>query len=258
MIGNHKIMSQEHRLEEEMLSKVAETQISNQIDKAEKIDVDVQTDLLKVVQGQADAVAFEGEGLVMQKDIRIQEIKVQTDSIAVNPLSAILGQIELSHPVNTAARIVLLEDDMNRALTSEYVRSKMQKYDLNVDGKIVSFEVQQIQIFLPEEGKMGFQGRVLLREPEKTQHIGFTAMVRPRTLSQPIKMESFNCTEGEGISLETIVALMQKVKELVNLPYYTFDGTAFRIKNMQVEKEKLTLLVEAKLQQIPSTLTKEV
>lgn len=170
-------MSDEQKLEEQVLSKVVETQLSNQLDKAEKIDVDVQTDLLKTVQGQADSVTVEGQGLVMQKDIRVQEIKLQTDSISVNPLSAILGQIELNQPVNTAARIVLLEDDINRALTSDFVRSKLQKYDLNVDGQIVGFEAQQIQIFLPDQGKIGFRGRVLLHEPENTRQLSFTAMV---------------------------------------------------------------------------------
>jgi LmeA-like phospholipid-binding len=245
-------MSDEQKLEEQVLSKVVETQLSNQLDKAEKIDVDVQTDLLKTVQGQADSVTVEGQGLVMQKDIRVQEIKLQTDNISVNPLSAILGQIELNQPVNTAARIVLLEDDMNRALTSDFVRSKLQKYDLNVDGQIVSFEVQQIQIFLPDEGKIGCQGRVLLHESENTRQLSFTAMVRPRTLSQPIKLESFNCTEGEGISLEIIAALMQKVKELAHSPYLEYEDMAFRIKKMEVQKGKLSLLVEAKVRQIPT------
>lgn len=78
-------MHDEPRLEEQALNMAAEIGISTQVDEAEKINVDVQTDLLKVIQGQADSVAIAGKGVVIQEDIRVQEMELQTDSIAINP-----------------------------------------------------------------------------------------------------------------------------------------------------------------------------
>ncbi|MEH2083453.1 MAG: DUF2993 domain-containing protein [Nostoc sp.] len=245
-------MQDEHNLEEKVLSQGAEMMVSQGLDEVEKIDINVQTDLVKIVQGQADGVSFAGEGLVIQEDIRVQEIKLQTDNIDINPLTALFGQIELNQPVNAAVRVVLTESDINRALASDFVRSKPQKFDLKVDEEIVSFEAKQIQVFLPGEGKMAFQGTVLLHEIGNTRQLSFTAMVHPRTHSQPIILESFNCNEGEGISLEIVVALMQKVKELVNLPYLQYEDTVFSIKKLEVEKDRMILLVETKLKQIPS------
>lgn len=244
-------MSEEQRLEEQMLSQEAERQISKQLDGAEKIDVDVQTDLLKMFQGQADGVSVTGRGLVM-RGIRVQDIKLQTDSLAINPLSVLFGQIELNQPVNTSARVVLTEADINHALTSEFVRSKMPNFELNVDGEIVGLQPQEIQIHLIDNGKMAFTGKVLLTEKGKARTVGFTAQVCPRTEHKPIMLESFNCTQGEGISLEVVVALMQKVKELVNLPYLQFDDVVFRVKNMEVQKSSMTLLVDARVTQIPT------
>ncbi len=243
-------MSDERRLEENLLSEIAETTLSTQLDKVEKIDVDVHTDLLKIIQGQADSVSLAGEGIEI-KDIRIQEIQLKTDNIAVNPFSAIFGQIEFNQPVNTFARLVVTQADLNHALESNYIRSKIKKFDLNVDGKIVSLHPQQMQIILPGEGKMKFNGKVLLKEKNNTRQVGFTAMVRPRTSSNPILMENFNCTEGDGISLNIMVSLMNKVKELVNLPYFQIDDTKFRILNMDTQEGSLILLVEARVQQIP-------
>ena len=77
-------MPEEQRLEEQLLSQSAENIVSDRLDSVEKIDVDVQTDLLKMVQGQVDGVSFAGQGLVM-KGIRVQEIKLQTDSVDINP-----------------------------------------------------------------------------------------------------------------------------------------------------------------------------
>ncbi len=244
-------MSEEQRLEEQMLSQEAERQISKQLDGAEKIDVDVQTDLLKMFQGQADGVSVAGRGLVM-RGIRVQDIKLQTDSVAINPLSVLFGQIELNQPVNTSARVVLTEADINHALTSEFVRSKMPNFELNVDGEIVGLQPQEIQIHLIDNGKMAFTGKVLLTEKGKARTVGFTAQVCPRTEHKPIILENFNLTQGEGISLEVVVALMQKVKELVNLPYFEFDDVVLRVKNMEVQKNSMTLLVDARVTQIPT------
>ncbi|WP_026734961.1 LmeA family phospholipid-binding protein [Fischerella sp. PCC 9605] len=244
-------MSQERKIEENLLSQVAENSISHQLDEAEKIDVDVQTDLLKVIQGQADAVSLTGEGLELQ-NIRVQEIKVQTDHIAINPLSAIFGQIELNQPVNTTARIVLTEADINRALTSDFIRSKIQRFNLNVDGVIVSLLPQKIQIYLPGDGKLQFDGTVLIHEKGNNKQLGFTAVVSPRTMHQPILIESFNCTQGKGISLDIMVTLMNKVKELANLPYLEFDDTRLRIIHMEAQKGNLILFVKANMQQIPT------
>jgi hypothetical protein len=245
-------MSEEQRLDEHIISQVAESRLSEELDKAEKIDVDVQTDLLKMFQGQADGVSVAGRGLVM-RGIRVQDIKLQTDSVAINPLSVLFGQPELNKPVNTSARVVLTEADINHALTSEFVRSKMQNFELNVDGEIVSLQPQEIQIHLIDNGKMAFTGKVLLTEKGKARTVAFTAQICPRTQHKPIILESFNLTQGEGISLEVVVALVQKVKELVNLPSFEFDDVVLRVKNMEVQKSSMTLLVDARMTQIPAT-----
>jgi hypothetical protein len=81
-------MPYEPRLEEQALSGAAEITISTQLDEVENIDVDVRTNLLKMIQGQADSVSIAGDGLVMQKDIRVHEMELHTNTIAINPLRA--------------------------------------------------------------------------------------------------------------------------------------------------------------------------
>ncbi|RAM48320.1 MAG: DUF2993 domain-containing protein [Hapalosiphonaceae cyanobacterium JJU2] len=244
-------MSQERKIEENLLSQVAENTLSKQLDGAEKIDVDVQTDLLKIVQGQADTVSFAGEGLEIQ-EVRIQEIEVQTENISINPLLAIFGQIELEQPVNTTARIVLKEADINHALTSDFVRSKIKHFDLSVDGETVSLQPEKIQISLLGDNIIQLDGFVQLNQPANTTKVGFRAMFSPRTLDKPILMKSFNCTQGEGISLDIVVVLLNKIKELVNLPYLEVDNVWFRIINMEVQKGGLVFLIESRMKQIPT------
>lgn len=246
-------MPEERRLEEQLISQEAERRLSNQLDKAEQIDVNVQTDLFKIVQGQADGVSLSGQGLVFKENIRVQEIKLQTDSIAVNPLSAIFGQIELNEPVNAIARIVMTESDINQALNSDFVQSYAKKYDLNVEGEIVSFQMQSMQLSLPGDDKIQFQGLMQIKEKGSMRTLGFTARFRPRTHTNPIILESFDCHQGEGVTFEVVLALMQKVKELINLPYLTWNDTKFKILSMEIKQHNLILLTESQMKQIPST-----
>ncbi|MBE9006970.1 DUF2993 domain-containing protein [Fortiea sp. LEGE XX443] len=248
-------MPEERRLEENLLSQEAERRLSNQLDEAEHIDVDVHTDLFKIVQGQADAVSVSGQGLVIKENIRVQEIKLQTDSIAVNPLSAIFGQIELNKPVNAIARIILTESDINQALNSDLVRSYAKKYDLDVEGEMISFGIQDMQLFLPGDGKIKFQGTLQLEEKRNTRLLSFIARFCPRTHTQPIMLESFDCTQGNGVSLELIVAVMQKLKKLVNLPYFTWEGTKLKIISLEVKQQNMIVFIETQVRQIPPAFT---
>ncbi|MEW5861260.1 MAG: DUF2993 domain-containing protein [Cyanobacteriota bacterium] len=250
-------MTDEPRLEEQALSQAVEMGLSSRLDDVENINVDVQTDLLKMAQGKANSVSVEGRGLAMQKDIRVQEMELHADNIAINLFDAIFGQIKLNHPVDATARVVLTEQDINRALGSDYIRSKFKTMELNADGQLVTLEPLQIEIHLPSDGKMEFSGQMLLHDVDKARQIGFAAVIRPRTSSTPILLEGFSCNPGEGISLELTIALMEKLGELANLPYFDlqeFDlqGMAIRIKEMDVQAGSLTLYTEAYIKQIPN------
>jgi len=245
-------MQDEPRIEEQALNAAAELGLSSQLDEAEKIDIDVKTDLLKMVQGQADEVTVAGQGLVMQKDIRVQEMELQIDSVAINPLSALFGHIELNQPTDAAARLVLTEQDINRALNSEYVGNKIQNLELNVEGKRVLIEPQQMELHIPSAGKMVFDAQTLLHnEAGETEQISFHAVLLVKTGKQPLLMEGFSCSPSQGISIELALAFMQKLKELVNLPYYELDGMALRVRDVEVQQGRLTLHADAHISQIP-------
>ncbi|WP_427161753.1 DUF2993 domain-containing protein [Aliinostoc sp. HNIBRCY26] len=248
-------MSDQKSLDKQIISQVAETSIANQLEAAEQIDIYVETDILKIMQGQADGVTFAGQGLVTKENIRLQEIKLQTDSIDINPLKAIFGQIQLNKPVNLMARVTLTEADLNHALNSQFSRKLVQKFQVSVNGQVVDFALQKMQISLHSQNRIELQGKVQVTENNLNRSLGFTVMLRPRTQYHPIILESFNCNQGEGISLDLIVSLMQKFQELTNLPDFQLEDINFSIKNMEIQPGKLILLVEANVNQVPDSMT---
>jgi LmeA-like phospholipid-binding len=246
-------MSDSPRLDEQAIALAAQAGLSSQLDAAENIDIDIRTDLLKVVQGQADSIDISGQGLVLQEDIRVREMELHLDNVAIDPISALFGQIELTHPVDAIAKLVLTQEDLNRTLGCDYIQNRMQKLELNVDGQIVTITMQQLELLLPSKGKIVVNGSALLAEMGNTRQVGFSAVIRPRTPQQPILIESFECQDGQNISLELAVALLGKMQQLTRSPFIELEKIALRVKELAVETGKLTLYTEAQVREIPQT-----
>ncbi|HEY9806073.1 MAG TPA: LmeA family phospholipid-binding protein, partial [Candidatus Obscuribacterales bacterium] len=74
-------MSEEPRLEEQIVAQVVEAGLTSQLESVEAIAVDVHTDLGKIVQGQAQGISVTGQGLVVQPGVRVEELEVRTAGV---------------------------------------------------------------------------------------------------------------------------------------------------------------------------------
>lgn len=246
-------MKTEQNMEGTLVSKAIETSVGLVFDNVDEIDIDIQTDLFKLFQGQVDGVGVEGHGLETQ-GVRIEELQLQTDTVSVNPLNAVFGKVEFDQPVNANARLVFTEDDLNRAMTSDLVRSFLKKgLALNLNGEDVTFKPQLIRIHLPEANKIKIVAKILLEQGGATRPLTFQSIFCPRTDTSPIILESFVCAENEGVTLEFVTAFIQKIKELTEAPHLEMGGTAFRVKKMEIEKGTMTLMVQVHLRKMPSS-----
>lgn len=166
-------MSDQAGLGEQALNKVVEMGISSQLDEVENLDVDITTDPFKLMQGQVDEVTVEGEGLVMQGELRIEELDMHMSGVAINPLSAAFGKIELTKPTDASTHVVLLESDLNRAFNSQFIRDKLQNQQIQIDGQPMTIEPQQVDFRLPGEGKVALNATILLRETGETNQVAY-------------------------------------------------------------------------------------
>jgi hypothetical protein len=245
-------MSEKPRIDEQAISKVAETVLSDRIDTAQKLDVDIRTDPLKVVEGKVESVAIAGKDIVTEQDLQIQEMEIQTDRVDIDLFSLLFGKVELNQPVNTTGKFVVTEADINQNLKSDFLLSKLIPFKLNVDGQIVLIKFQPpMELQIPSENKLIFSSNVEVSQGNKTQQVRFTGAMYPRTANQDVLMEKFFLEEGQAISLNVLVAFMNKLKELIDSPYLEYNGIKFRIKEMEVNKGSISLEVEAKIARIP-------
>jgi hypothetical protein len=238
---------------EQALSKAAEIGLSTQLDEVENLDVDIRTDAGKLIQGQLDSVAIEGKGLVMQKDLRAEEVEIKTSNIAINPLSAAFGKIELTRPTDADAHVVLTEPDLERAFNSEYIHNKLQNLTVHVNGQPLVIDTRQVQLRLPGDGKIVLTAEILLKETGETQQISFSTVPHLTPGGERIVLEDIQYAQGKELSPELTTALLDRASELLNLRNFELEGMSLRLKGMEVQKGKLTLQATAHVEQFPDS-----
>jgi hypothetical protein len=246
-------MSKEPRLDEQIISQIAQVGLSSQLKKSQDISVDVRTNLLKAAQGKADSVSVSGQGMVMQ-DVRVQEMAVQTDRISFNLFSILLGKLELDQPIDATAQVSLTEADLNQAMQAEAVTSRLPALELNVEGEPVTVElVHPMAVRLPADGKIALEGDALLGDRDSVRQVGFAVVILlPHADEHPVLIESFVCDPGEGISIAFVIAIMRKFKELLALPHIEIEGMVIQVKRLEIQAGKMLMETEAHISQIPS------
>ncbi len=238
---------------EQALSKAVEIGLSTQLDEVENLEVDIRTDPGKLLQGELESVKIEGQGLVMQKDLRAEELEVKTNSIAINPLSAAFGKIELTRPTEADAHVVLAEQDMERAFNSEYIHDKLQNLDVNVDGQAMTIDTRQVQFRLPGDGKIALNAEILLNKTGETKQVSFTTVPRMSAGGEQISLDEVQYAEGQEVSPELTAALLERAGELLNLRNFELEGMSLRLKGLDVQKGKLTLQANAYVEKFPNS-----
>ena len=244
-------MQEKPGLGEQALDKVVEIGISSQLDEVDNLDVDIQTNPLKLVQGQVDDVKIAGDGLVMQKDLRVDKLDMHMTGVAINPLNVALGKIELTKPTDASIRAVLTESDINRAFNSDYVRNQLQNLQINVNGQPTTVSAQQIDFCLPGDRQISLNATVSLPGSPNKQ-IAFSAVPVVSDNGQTVALENVEYGEGEELSPELTKALIDQTSSILNLSNFNLEGMSLRIKNLQVEAGKLIVQAEAHVEKIPT------
>ncbi|HEY9651503.1 MAG TPA: DUF2993 domain-containing protein [Coleofasciculaceae cyanobacterium] len=238
---------------EQAISKVVEVGLSSQLDEVESLDVDIRTNPIKLMQGELDSVAIEGQGLVMKKDLRAEELAVKTDNISINPLSVAFGEIELTQPTQAEAHVVLTEHDIERAFNSEYIHQKLQNLELNIQGQPTIVNTRRVEFSLPGEGKVKINAEIYRNQTNETQQISFITVPRISPGGERVVLDEVQYAEGRELSPELTTALLDRASELLNLRNFELQGMSLCLKGLEVQTGKLRLQAQAYVEEFPNT-----
>jgi len=239
-------------LGEQALNKAAEVGMASQLDEVEDLDVDIKTDPLKAVQGEVESVDIDGEGMVMNKDLRMEELDMHIENVAINPMKAAFGEIELTKPAKGSTRVVLLEEDINRAFYSEYVQQQLLQQKININGKTTSIIPRKVDFRLPGDGKVELDATIILKETGETHKVAFSAVPKVSADGKTVTLENVEYGDNQENSPELTQALIKQTSELLNLSNFDLDGMDLTVKRLDVEAGKLIMLAEAYVEKIPT------
>ena len=233
-----------------MLNKFPEIGLSNQLDKVHNLDVDIKNDPLKLLQ--LGAVTIAGKGLVMQKDLGIDELEMQINNVAINPLSVTFGTIKLTQATEGNAWVVLTERDINRAFNSEYVRSQLQSQKIQVNGQSMTIDAKHIDFALFRKGKLALNASIFLKESGETKQAAFSAVPQISANRQSVSLENIEFGESQEISPELTKALVDATSKILNLSNFDLQGMSLQLKQLEVKTGKITLQASPYIEQIYS------
>jgi LmeA-like phospholipid-binding len=239
------VMSQEPNLGEQALDKVAELALTSQVDQVDQVAVDVRTDPIKLMQGKVDSVAISSEGMVLKPDLRATAVNIQTSAIGVNPIKAALGQIELTEDTQAQAQILLSENDLNQALSSDYLRSKLRPFTVQVQSQPVKVAIERMQLHLFEVGKVKINAELRI-EPDQQKQISIIVKLFLQDDGYRIGVEILS-VETEGIELNLVQALVEAMTTLLDLRNFELNEMALRLKELDVQIGKLLLRGEVQV-----------
>lgn len=243
-------MKREPDMGEKALDKAVEFALTSQLDEVEQVDIDIRTDLGKVVQGKVDSVAVVGEGMVMKRDLRVEAVELHTGSVEIDPLKAVFGEVKFTRPTDARAQILLTEADLNRALASDYLQQKMKNLRIKTSEEPTVVDIQQINVHLSGSNQIELEVDICKAEANGNE-IGkaevepgkrFSAIVRP-FLEEDGRRINFEVlsAQGEGLSLTFIAALFEQIVELLDLRNFDLEGWTLQLLDLDVQEGKLLI-----------------
>lgn len=240
----------ESNLGDQAISKAVEMGLATQLDEAETLEVKVETNPIALVQGELDSVAIEGTGLVMKQDLRTEKLVVQSDGIAVNPLKAAFGQIELVRPTTASALMVLTEADIERAFNSDYIKGKLQGLTIDLAGQPTKVNTEQIEFRLPGEGKVAIAARITLVETGEQQRVAFSAVPQMAPSGQQVMLQNI---EADALAAPQLTdALARSASDLLDLRNFDLDGLSLCLNRVDVRPGEIELKADARVEKFPA------
>lgn len=132
---------------------IAAQQLKQQLVSAEDLTVRIDnTPSYQIVQGKIDRVRIAGKGLVPIKDIRIAQLDIETDPIALKGLRAKLAQ-----PLQAGINLILTEADINRALQSPTILNQLKQIGGQALGSQAARQINRYTFSNPRLTLLGEQ-----------------------------------------------------------------------------------------------------
>ncbi len=241
------------------LSKAAELGVATQLEEAQDLTVDIDTDPRKLIQGKVDSIDLSGKGLVTSQNLRLEAVDISVNQVEINPLSAFFGKFKFAKPAQADAHIVLTEADINTALNTGPIQHQLRSLTMTIGGQLMTVEAQAT-VRLPGDHKIVVAADFLLKEKNEVKKILATVIPSLQKNGPENGPENGNrisleilSAEGQGLTAEFAIAILHHLKPLLDLRNLSIPGISLQFRQLDVQPGKLIIQAKGQIEQIPST-----
>jgi hypothetical protein len=212
-------------LGEKTLNKIAEMALASRFTNADRLTVQIKTDPELLAKGTLESLAIDGRGLVMNPFLRMQEMRIDLQTIAVNPFKALMGNIQLTRPGRGTVRVVLNERDIETAYRSLP-------------------RVESAICRVRPAGEVSLQLKTISTGERKTVNLTAIPRVNEGNIDVAIAgLDALSPVEARAIS--------EKTREIFHLKNFTLDGFTLDIESIEIGDGTVTLQGRAGITKFP-------
>lgn len=238
-------------LGETTISKIATKAFQTQVTEARELSVKVKVNRQNLRKGILESLEIKGEGLVMRRGLSLEQMNINLYEIAVNPLKALIGNVQLTKPSTGDACLILTEKDISIALNLGYLNAIAQTYEVSVDDDPVHIKFASIHCRILSDHHIRVEGRILIEETNKIERV--CVSFKPIICDQGsgVLLDNLEYLEGEELSPIIIDTLITQICEVFNLDHFVIDGISLQVNSLDLSSGMLKLSALAGITHFP-------
>ena len=234
---------------EQAISSAAEAGIRAQLSAVDSLNVEIHTDPVKLTQGQLDSVVIEGKGMVVQNDLRTEAMTLKTSAVDIAMMKIPLGKIELDEPAQAEVSVVLLPADLQSAFNSDFIKQKLrgQKIELSSGDKVTT-DASNVELSIPEPGRIAVAADVMLIEKVETHHVAFSAKPQLIEGGHKVTLEDIQYEEKDNDMPSLTKSLVEGTEDLLDLRNFELDNMSLKFEEIDIQADKIVITAKADIQ----------
>ncbi|PSF36771.1 DUF2993 domain-containing protein [Aphanothece hegewaldii CCALA 016] len=247
-----------------ILEKVAEDNLRRQVKEVEQLSVRIDNvPSYQVISGKVERIRLASRGVYPITDLRIDTLELESDRLNID-LNKLQGkennQIARSifrEPVQAAVRIVIKEEDINRALQSPKIKAQLQQLVKQLlpnrsDFSVPSLEILNANFDLQDNNRYRFQAQLQQSSttdaPAQTLELVLEVSLNVIRGRQIQLLQPSGSLNGRKLSTRLLNGFAERLSEQLDLQSLERNGITARVLQLKGDNNQLDFAAFVRLE----------
>ncbi|MBE9039410.1 LmeA family phospholipid-binding protein [Oscillatoriales cyanobacterium LEGE 11467] len=242
---------------QQAVNKAAEFIFATRIDSANHLAVEVNADPERISRGAVDSIWLSADEVALSPNFRVEKLEIEIANIAIDPMRALLGNVELTQPSQGKTCILLTDENFGYTLSSQKVRERLKAQDFGFSEALGTLNLERVECRIKSDRTIEVDAEVISNGTGRKQKFSFEYALsfHPasfKVMTIALEESKSNIKDGE-LFLQLREFMLDRISELLNLAHFRLDGVTVKVSHLEVREGTIELQAKLEIQQIPST-----